>query len=366
MKKLVIIGTGLHHVHLLLTLTQHALEGVQVTLVAPTLRQLYSPMLADFVSGQVAPQACLIDLEPWLQNSGIRWLPLSVAALDATAQTLSLSDGSTLAYDWLSLNPTDVPDRAQFELKLPGVREHGLFLHPSEALTKLWPSAMTLAAARTLRFAVLGDSLQSIEIALALRHRLPGASITLVLESKALAHPGAAELQAHLALALKQGRITVLDDHAVRLTDGQVMLGCGAGLVCDLPLIALSAPAPGWLAASTLALNAQGHAATDAHLRSTSHAGVFSADHAEVTGQQTVWHWRATQTAADSALTQAILTTIQGLPNRGRPAWGKPLSLMAVGPVALASWGRYRLQGRYLWRLKHWLDRASVARLRKP
>ena len=90
MKKLVIIGTGPQHLHLLLALSQQALEGVQVTLVAPSLRQLYDPMLAGFVAGQLSEEACLIDLEALIKNTGIRYLPLSVTALDASAQTLTL------------------------------------------------------------------------------------------------------------------------------------------------------------------------------------------------------------------------------------------------------------------------------------
>ncbi|MBV5332545.1 hypothetical protein JZU54_03050, partial [bacterium] len=62
-----------------------------------------------------------------------------------------------------------------------------------------------------------------------------------MMDSTTLAQTCSAEFQALLAQALKQRRITVLEDHAVRLTDGQIMLGCGAALVCDVPLIALRA-----------------------------------------------------------------------------------------------------------------------------
>ena len=366
MKKLVIIGTGLHHVHLLLTLSRRALEGVQVTLVAPTLRQLYGPMLPNFVSGVITLEDGLIDLEVRLKRSGIRYLPLSVVALEATAQTLTLSNGEQLPFDWLSINLGDALDRAQLELKLPGVREHGLFLHPSEAFSKLWPSVLTLAESRALRIAVLGDKLQSIEVALAVRHRLPNASITLILHNAALASQCSAVFQSYLTLALKQSHITVLDDHAVRLTDGQVMLGCGAGLVCDVPIVALSAPAPEWLADSTLALDEQGFVATDELQRSSSHPCVFAADQATASEQQTVWRRHAAQVAAHSATTQALFAAIQGLPKPRPQAPHKSLTLVAGGgTIAMANWGKYSVGSRWLWRLKNWIDRAAVQRLRQ-
>jgi NADH dehydrogenase FAD-containing subunit len=367
MKKLVIIGTGSSHVHLLLSLTRQALEGVQVTLVAPSLRQLYGPMLPDFVSGVITQDEGLIDLEARLKRSGIRYLPFNVVALDDQAQTLTLANGSLLDFDWLSINNGDVVDRAQLELKLPGVREHGLFLHPSEAFSKLWPSVLTLAESRALRIAVLGDSLQSIEIALAVRHRLPSASITLVLRSAVLAHQCSDVFQATLMLALKQGQITVLDDHAVRLSDGLVLLGCGADLVCDLPMVALGAPVPGWLAGSGLALDEQGFMATEEPWRSSSHPCVFSADQATATHQQTVWRRHASQLAADSASTQSLFAAIKGLPKTRPQAPHYSLTLVSGGGrVAMANWGKYSVQGRWLWRLKNWIDSALVQRLRQP
>ena len=367
MKKLVLIGTGPHHVHLLLSLTQQALEGVQVTLVAPSLRQLYSPMMADFVAGLVTLEDCLIDLEPRLKNSGIRYLPLGLAALDAPAQTLTLSDGSTLAFDWLSINQGDVMDRAQLELQVPGVRQHGLFLYPSNALAKLWPSVLSLAETRPLRVAVLGDNLQSIEVALAVRHRLPSASITLVLNSTALAHQGHTTFQARITQALKQSQITVLEDHAVSLTAGQVMLGCGAGLVCDVPIVALGATAPGWLASCRLALNDHGFMDTDEQQCSRSQPCIFSADEGVAFRPTTVWRRRGVQAAAEMAYAQHLISGIRGLPKRVGPAPEKSFALMALGGhIALASWKQYSAQGRWLWRLKNWIDRASVQRLRQP
>ena len=54
MKHLVMLGAGHAHVHLLSTLAAQPLAGVQITLVAPFPRQLYSGMVPGFVAGHYA------------------------------------------------------------------------------------------------------------------------------------------------------------------------------------------------------------------------------------------------------------------------------------------------------------------------
>ena len=203
---------------------------------------------------------------------------------------------------------------------------------------------------------------------MAVRHRLPTASITLVMNNTTLTQSCSAAFQTHLAQALKQRRITVLDDHAVSLSDGQIMLGCGAALVCDVPIVALRSLEPGWLGPGTpTGQDEQDFVATDEQQRAISHPVVVSADQAASTDQQTVWRRRATQVAADSAFSQALTSAIRGLPNPPRQGRAKStFVLVDGGHDALASWGTHCAQGPWLWHLKNRIDRASVQRLRQP
>jgi hypothetical protein len=187
------------------------------------------------------------------------------------------------------------------------------------------------------------------------------------MNSTSLTQSCSAAFQTHLAQALKQRRITVLDDHAVSLSDGQVMLGCGAALVCDVPIVALRSLEPGWLGPGTpTGLDEQDFVATDEQQRAISHPVVFSADQAAATDQQTVWRRRATQVAADSAFSQALTSAIRGLPNHPRQGPAKStFVLVDGGHDALASWGTHCAQGPWLWHLKNRIDRASVQRLRQ-
>ena len=71
--------------------------------------------------------------------------------------------------------------------------------------------------------------------------------------------------------------MTVFRDSCAALERGAVVLGSGARLACDAPVLATGAQAPGWLAGSGLALDERGFVLTGPTLQSTSHAQVFAA-----------------------------------------------------------------------------------------
>ena len=155
-RQLVLLGAGHGHVQVLTTLADHPLVGARITLVAPHPRQLYSGMVPGFVAGHYTLEDCVIPLEPLVRRAGIRWLHRSVKALDAESRNVLLDDGSTLQYDWLSVNTGPVQNRSLIERDLPGAREHGLFVRPIETFGALWPKVAEMGQQKALRIAVIG------------------------------------------------------------------------------------------------------------------------------------------------------------------------------------------------------------------
>jgi len=70
---------------------QLADAGVQITLVAPFPRQLYSGMVPGFVAGHYALEDCVINLAPLLANSAVQWLQRSATGIDAATRNLTLA-----------------------------------------------------------------------------------------------------------------------------------------------------------------------------------------------------------------------------------------------------------------------------------
>lgn len=347
-QRLVLLGASIAHLQLLAQVAAQPLPHTEVILVAPHASLVVPNMVPGFVAGRYALDDCAIPLEPLVQRSGIRWMDCSATAVDLVQQALLLDNGSTLFFDWLSISSNPVQDRSTLDQSLPGAREHGLFLRPLEAFAALWPRVVTLGEERALRIAVVGADAGGVEIALAARQRLPNAAITLVCGTGALDALYAPAEQQQLLNLMKRRGVTVLQDNALSLDSNGVQLGCGASLACDVPILALGMQAPLWLAASGLALDAQGFPAVDIYQRSTSHGRVFVAQ----TG---------------SALAHNLAAAMAGTALKPQPASATAPTLGANGGrYAMGSWRSFRPQARWLRWFWHWRDRRLVARLARP
>jgi NADH dehydrogenase FAD-containing subunit len=366
---LVLLGAGPAHLQVLAQLAAHPPAATVVTLVAPQTHTVLAQGLASYLGGHTNLEACRVAIEPLVQRGGIHWVQQGVSALDAQGRSLTLDNGSTLHYDWLSINTPAIQNREALEQTIPGVREHALFLRPLEAFVTLWPRVLDMGASRPLRVAVIGGGASGVELALAARQRLPRSAVTLLSGSRP---PGAGyplRVQQQLLGILKRRGITVLQDRAVGLKAGSVQLGCGADLACDVPLLATGPQPPAWAALSGLALDAKGFIAVDACLRSTSHPHVLAAG--EV----------STRTEGDSALRQSdadprvglalahnLVAGVSGAALKPCPnAASTPRDILSCGNrYAVASWNGWSAQGWWVWLWKDWTDRRFMARYQLP
>ena len=366
-QQLVLLGAGHAHVQVLAQLAARPLPGAVVTLVSPHQRLVYSGMVPGFVAVHYPLESCVIPLEPLVQRSGIRWIERSAVGLDAQKQLIQLDDGSTLPFDWLSVNTGPMQDRERLERDLPGAREHGLFIRPMEAFSSLWPRVVEMGEARALRIAVIGAGAGGVELAMAARHRLPNAAVTLVC---GLEPPGAvycAKVQQRLLAVLKKRKITVLQDVAVSLRAGSVQLGCGADLACDVPVLAVGAQAPQWLTGSGLALDSEGFLAVDMYQRSTSHSRVFAVGDVSTRMDRPLARSNVYAVRAGAPLAHNLSAAVSGSALKPHHPPATTLNMLSCGSrYAVAAWGSFSAQGWWVWWLKNWMDRRWVARFTRP
>ena len=347
-RHIVLLGAGHAHLQLLTQLAARPLAGTVVTLVAPHSDQMVTSRVAGFMVGRYATDDLTHALQVLVQRGGIRWITQNVTALDAAMQTLQLDDGSSLRFDWLSVNTSPAQDRTRVEQAIPGAKEHALFVRPLEAFAALWPRVAEMGDARPLRITVIGAGTGGVEMAFAVRQRLPQAAVTLLCGDTLPAAKYPQRLQLRLVGLLKQRNVTVLQDRAIAIKSGFVQLGCGAELACDVPLLATGTLPPPWLAASGLALDGQGFIAVDMSQRSISHNQVLSAGDNSARAGQALVHNLAAAVAGRALKTHQL------------PA--PSLHLIACGDrYAVGSWGRYSFQGRWVWWLKDRMDRRFLA-----
>lgn len=362
---LILLGAGHAHVHVLAQLARHPLADTDVTLIAPHPRQLYSGMVPGFVAGHYTLDDCTIPLEPLVKASGVRWLARQVVAMDAHARTVRLDDGSELGYEWLSINTGPVQLREQIEARMPGACEFGLFVRPIEMFGNLWPSVTERGATQALRISVIGAGAAGVELAMAMRHALPVAAVTLITGGGPAASGYAPALQRLVAAALKQRAVTVLCDTAESLGRGELLLGSGARLACDVPVIATGAQAPAWVQGSGLALDAQGFVKVNACLRTISHPNVFAAGDVATRVDRAIPRSGVYAVRAGPALAANLGAATSGAQLLAHQPPQRSLNLLSCGDGhAIASWGTFAAQGRWAWWLKDRIDRGFIARYR--
>ena len=170
MKRVVLLGGGHAHVHVLQSLARERLAGAECVLVTPFARQMYSGMVPGLVAGHYTVDQCAIPLRGLVQSAGVRLVEDAVQGLDAGARTLRLASGETMGYDLLSLDTGSVMDRD----RIPGAREHGLFVRPIEHFVRLVDPLLALAQQRVLDVVVVGGGSAGVELAMALQFRLAG------------------------------------------------------------------------------------------------------------------------------------------------------------------------------------------------
>ena len=359
-RHLLLLGAG--HAHLQVLKAALPRAGLRITLVSPLPNPIYSGMVPGFVAGLYTLQECSLGLQPLLQRSGVKWLARSARQVDAERNQVLLDDGSVLNYDWLSINTGPVHSRDQIERSMPGAREHGLFLRPIEGFCALWPRVRELGASRALRLAVIGAGAAGIELAMAIRQALPGSAVSLIAGPDPIGHNYPAAVQQRIRAALAARRIVLLPDSAAAVRQSEVALLSGASLACDVPLIALGAQAPSWLCGGALALDPQGFIAVDTCQRSTSHGNVFAVGDVASRSDLRLPRSGVQAVRAGPALAANLRAVTAGKAPLPYDPPLRTLNLLSCGDrQAIASWGNWSAEGRWVWYWKNWIDRRWVA-----
>ncbi|MDE3012352.1 MAG: FAD-dependent oxidoreductase [Pseudomonadota bacterium] len=362
-KRLLLVGGGHAQLFVLEALARVRVPGIMVSLVTPDVFQTYSGMVPGWMAGHYALRDCQIDLRPLARAAGVDLVIDTLARLDGDARCVQLASGRRLGYDLLSLAVGSETDTSWLEL----LGDRLLAVKPLPDFCAAWPRVLAAALQRPgLRLAVVGGGAAGVELALAARAafaaRQLSAEVSLVSSQQGLlpGRPTSARRYAMRALSRAGAHLHV--GPATSVDDG-LLLADHTRLKVDCVIAATGARPPAWFAASGLARDASGHILVDACQRSVSHPEVLVAGDASARAEPGLERSGVHAVRAGPILAENLLAILAGRPLTSARPQRRTLYLLSCGSRrAIAMWGNWSLEGRWVWYWKRWIDRRFVRR----
>lgn len=246
-KKLLLIGAGLTHLRLIKKLVTKPLAGINISLLSTHDTVGWAHRLPAFVSSNLPLESCRFSLLNLRQAANIEHISHLPINLNINTRQLQLKSGEYLSFDALSYNTGTEANKVETEDTLPGAREFALFCEPFEDFAKLWPQVLSMGEGQSLRITLIGASRLGIELALAIRERLPKCAITLLTGKKGLASNWSPKAIALISKHMATNKIILLPDQALAIHRSEIILTSSARLACDIPVITFTSPTPYWI-----------------------------------------------------------------------------------------------------------------------
>lgn len=363
MKQLVLAGGGHAHLHLLKALAARPWPDVEVTLVSPQARQIYSGMVPGWMAGHYRIEQCAAPLAPLARAAGVRFVQDSVSGLDAGKRIVRTSMSGDLAYDALSLDTGAEIDCSC----LAACAARLLPIRPLESFVVGWTRLReALGEQGRADIAVVGGGAAGVELALAARYRLArdlgAAQVRVTLVTGAALLPGHGKrVVARVVRTLAHHRVGIVSGYAAGTPSG-LQMDDGSLLAADAVIAATGVRPADWLNRSGLALAGDGFVAVGPGQQSLSHSEVFAAG--DVASRIDDPHAKSGVYAvrAGPVLTANLERRLAGLPPRAYHPQRRSLYLLATGPrEAILSWGGLSAGGRWAWMWKDWIDRRFMS-----
>jgi pyridine nucleotide-disulfide oxidoreductase family protein len=371
MKRLVLAGAGHAHALVLRDMARRPMSGVEVVVVSPEPLAPYSGMVPGWLAGLYRFDEIVIDFPALVSaagaagGSGAQWVRGEVHALDPARRQMTLTNGTTLDYDLLSLNvgSTLNPPWAEHAQVLP-LRPLALLRRHYEPLLDRWRDN---GDDRPFVITAVGGGAAGFEALLAVLQRLRRLRPDRVVQGGLLTRGSV--LLPGLAPAARRAAQRALVRAGVTVQFGSGWCGpvdCSS----DVVLWATGAEAHSWQRDPTrrgaLAVDGSGFIQIDAQLRSVSHPQVFAA------GDCASWAGQGLPKAGVHAVRMGPVLADNlraALTGGGDFKLHRPqrqfLALLATGDErAIASRGPFGAEGAWAWRWKDRIDRRFLNQFR--
>ena len=361
---MVLVGAGHANVAVLRRFGMRPIDGVRLTLVTREVRTPYSGMLPGLIAGRYTMEQAHIDVGALARFAGARLHQDEAVGLDLANRHVLCRDRPPVPYDLLSLDVGSRPNTGD----VPGAAEHAIPVKPIDRfLARFEALRVRVASGRSKHIVMVGGGAGGVELLLSVERRLRrkagGLVLSLVTASRDILPAFPLAFRARFAVILAARGIAVHSGHRVtRVTSSHVEVG-GERIPADEVLWTTEAAPASWLADTGLTLDPAGFVRVNAMLRATGHTDVFAAGDMVAFDPSPVPRSGVYAVRAGPVLAANLRATVLGRPRRVYRPQRHAMYIVSTGePYAVLTRNGLIVEGRWVWRLKDWIDRRFIAR----
>jgi selenide,water dikinase len=369
-KKLVLIGGGHAHIHVLERCIEDGPPDARLTLVVDRRIALYSGMVPGYVAGQYRAEELQIDAVALAERAGAEVVLTPATGVDPAGRRILLECGEGVAYDVASF---DIGSTVT-GLDVPGVKEHALPTRPIATFVEEFETVVEEARRHPeggpFRVIVVGAGAGGVELAFAIDQRIRDATgrspeVTLMeYGPRILARYSGSLVRRVERAAAARGILIRCNCEVVAADAGFVRLRDGATVVCD-SLIWVTGPAShDVFQDSDVATDERGFVLIRPTLQFRDHDDLFAVgDCASFIDYPDTPKAGVYAVREGPYITDNLYAAVEGQPLRSYKPQGDFLTLMNLGDGRAigAKWG-LSFDGRWVMRWKDQIDRKFMHR----
>lgn len=368
-RDLVLVGGGHSHIVAMRMMAMKPIAGLRITLISPDTHTPYSSMLPGLIAGHYSFEESHVDLTRLCQWAGVRFIAAEVTSIDPLTRRLFLSGRPPISYDLVSINVGSQPELDS----VPGAAQYATPVKPVSRLWRRWRSLHERIAGGDMkpggRISVVGGGAGSVELVLAMAHRLQDQSPVFDLwcaAPKILPDFNSRARRSVMAALQRYGVNVHLNASVAAVEADTLVLFDGQRAGYDELFWCTGAAAPAWIADSGLATDTNGFLAVRDNLQGQRDDHIFGAG--DIAAPENYPRPKANVFAVRQGLVLAhnlSAALLHKSLKRHRPKQ-RYLSLIALGDKqATANKGLLSVTGTRVWRRKDRRDRKFIAQFEK-
>ena len=359
-KDIVLIGGGHAHALVIRMWAMKPVPGLRLTLISPQVHTPYSGMLPGLVAGHYSFEQTHIDLVRVCAWAKVRFIQASASAIDATNQTITLTDRPAIGYDVCSVDIGSTPNQ-----NIEGCEEFAVPVKPISQFYRHWQTLqhelLHHKKSNPLKVAIIGGGAGGIELITAMEHWAKNnhcrAQFSLISRGDQLLPGSPKSVQKNVERHLSRHNIELhLGFDSQSITANHIH--CKQQKIAyDKVFYCTQASAADWLKQSPLDLTKDGFIQVNDQLQSTSHKNLFAAgdiahQSAHPRPKAGVYAVRAAPVLFNNLINYAL-----NKPLKSFKPQSNFLSLLALGgQYALGSRQALSFSGKWVWRWKDHID----------